>query len=53
MEQTLESIATLLQGRLIGDGTTLIRGVNSLEAACEGELTFAEDTKHLTQAMTS
>ena len=51
MEQTLEAIAQLLQGRVIGDGATLIRGVNSLEAAREGELTFAEDPRRLAQAM--
>ena len=43
MEQTLETIAQLLQGRIIGDGATLIRGVNSVESVQEGELTFAED----------
>lgn len=51
MEHTLASIAQRLQGRLIGDGATLIRGVNNLEMAGEGELTFADDPHHLAQAL--
>jgi len=51
MEQTLEMLAAYLKGRLIGDGATLIRGINSLDAAQDGELTFADDAHHLNQAM--
>ena len=51
MERTLETIATHLKGRLIGEGATLIRGVNNLEAAQEGELIFAEDARHLALAL--
>ncbi len=53
MEQTLDAIAQLLKGRLIGDGATTIRGIGSLESAQEGDLTFAEDPRHLAQAMTT
>ena len=51
MEQTLEALAKHLHGRLIGDGSVLIRGVNNLEGAQEGELTFAESPQRLAQAM--
>ena len=47
MEQTLQDIAAYLDGQLIGDGTIRIRGINSLDAAQDRELTFAEDLKHL------
>ena len=53
MEQTLEALAERLKGRLIGDGSILIRNVNSLDAAQEGELTFAEDERHLAKALQS
>ena len=36
MEQTVEAIAKYLKGRLIGDGATLIHGVNTLEAVRAG-----------------
>ena len=53
MERTLRSIAELLNGQLIGDGSMLIQGINSVEAAQEGELTFAEDSRYLAKAMTT
>ena len=51
MEQTLDTIAERLKGRVIGNGATRISGVNNLEAAQEGELTFAEGPKHLARAV--
>ena len=51
MEQTLDAIAKHLEGQLIGDGATLIQGVNSLDAVRRGELTFADSPQHLAQAM--
>jgi len=51
MEQTLEALAAHLKGRLIGDGTILIRNINGLDAVGEGELTFAEDDRRLAQAL--
>ncbi len=51
MEYTLEHLAQHLRGHVIGDGATLIRGVNSAEEAREGEITFAEDERHLLQAL--
>ena len=51
MEHTLQAISEYVGGKLFGDGTERIVGVNALEQAQGGELTFAEDAKHLTQAM--
>jgi len=51
MPQTLESLAQYLHGRVIGDGTTLIHGVNNIDAVRLGELTFAEDAKRMAQAV--
>ena len=51
MEQTVATIAEHLHESLIGDGTVLIRNVNNLDAVQEGEVTFAEDARHLAQAM--
>ena len=51
MEQTLAAIATRVNGRLIGDGGILIRGINSLDAVQTGELTFAESPARLADAL--
>ncbi len=51
MERTLSAICELLHGELVGDGATLIRGINALNAVGQDELTFAEDSKHLQEAM--
>ncbi|MBI3996106.1 MAG: UDP-3-O-(3-hydroxymyristoyl)glucosamine N-acyltransferase [Candidatus Omnitrophica bacterium] len=53
MEHTLHTIAEHLHGRLIGSGVTLIRGVSNLETVKEGELTFAEDSRHVTLALST
>ena len=53
MEHTLQTIAEHLHGRVIGDGTMRIHGVNSVEDAQVGELTFAEDARHLAAALTT
>ncbi len=53
MEKTLAAIAQHLNGRLIGDGAILIQKVNSIDAVKAGELTFAEDARHLAKAMQS
>ena len=50
---TLESLATRLNGTVIGDGTTAIHGMNSLDRVEAGQLTFAEDAKRLQQALAS
>ena len=51
MEQTVEAIARHLKGRLIGDGRTLIHGVNTIEAVQAGELSFADSPQLLAQAL--
>ena len=53
MEYTLASLAAHLNGRLIGDGTIRIAGVNNLDAAGPDQLTFAEDERRLAQALKS
>jgi len=51
MEQTLAELCEQLHGELIGDGSTIIRGVNALDEAEADELTFAEDSQRLAQAL--
>ncbi|HEX9780683.1 MAG TPA: UDP-3-O-(3-hydroxymyristoyl)glucosamine N-acyltransferase [bacterium] len=51
MERTMADLAKYLNGRLIGDGGMLIRGVNALEAAREGELSFADSPRRVAQAL--
>ena len=46
MERTLEEIAALLQGELIGDGSVKIRGTAGIEEAQPGELTFLVNPKY-------
>ena len=53
MERTLADLCALLDGELIGDGTTLIRGVNSADVAQAGEVTFSETPQRLAQALSS
>jgi UDP-3-O-[3-hydroxymyristoyl] glucosamine N-acyltransferase len=53
MERTLADICAYLDGELIGDGATLIRGVNSADAAQAGEVTFSETPQRLAQALSS
>lgn len=53
MEQTLEQLAALFKGQVIGDGKTRIRGVSNLDHAHAGEIAFAEGAKQLAAAATS
>jgi len=53
MEQTLAALCEYLHGELVGEGATLIRGLNDSERAQNDELTFAEDPKRLAQALAS
>lgn len=46
MSMTLEQIASLVGGRLVGDGSVQITGVNGLEEARPGELVFVRDAKY-------
>lgn len=46
MTLTLNEIADSIQGDLIGDGLAVINGVNSLEEACEGDISFFADPRY-------
>ncbi len=52
MQKTLKEIAEIVGGELIGDGKIKITGLNSIETARAGELTFA-DEKHIAEAKNS
>ncbi|HXI09620.1 MAG TPA: UDP-3-O-(3-hydroxymyristoyl)glucosamine N-acyltransferase [Thermodesulfobacteriota bacterium] len=47
MEKTLEEIAALVDGRLEGDGTVVVKGVAPIDSAGPGDLSFIADAKHL------
>ena len=49
MDYTLRAICDQIGGELAGNGEERISGVNALEAAQPGELTFAEDEKYAPQ----
>ena len=49
----VSDLASHVGGRVFGDGATLIRGVNSLEAAVEGEISYVEDEKYMEAANAS
>ena len=51
LELTLGKIADLLKGRLAGDEGSLITGINSLNNARSGDLSFFYDTRYKEQAM--
>ncbi|MCX7736768.1 MAG: UDP-3-O-(3-hydroxymyristoyl)glucosamine N-acyltransferase [Candidatus Kapabacteria bacterium] len=45
IQKTCEEIAHLVEGELIGNGKTIISGLNRIEYADNGDLTFYNDTK--------
>ncbi|MBI4372969.1 MAG: UDP-3-O-(3-hydroxymyristoyl)glucosamine N-acyltransferase [Candidatus Omnitrophica bacterium] len=47
MEKTLQELAALVQGTVVGDGKTLISGITSIEHLRSGYLTYLEDSKKL------
>lgn len=49
MTETLKSLADLVGGELEGDGSTPIRAARSLGEAQFGDITFAEDDRHVEQ----
>ncbi|MEE9521411.1 MAG: UDP-3-O-(3-hydroxymyristoyl)glucosamine N-acyltransferase [candidate division NC10 bacterium] len=53
MAYTVDEIARLIQGEVIGDGTVLIRGVSSIEEAQEGNLVLAEVPAYFKRAEAS
>src|SRR5262245_27846090 len=50
---TLEEVATLVGGRLFGDGRRAVTGVASIEDAVEGQLVALDSEKHLAAAQES
>lgn len=46
MEITLREIAETVDGRVIGDGNILIKGINSLDAAAVGDISFFYDLRY-------
>ena len=52
MQKTLAEIAQLIDGEVVGDGEIKITGLNRLDVAGEGDLTFA-DLKHVEVAKKS
>lgn len=49
MTKTLAEIAQLVGGKLQGNGDVIITGVNNIEGAAAGDMTFADD-KHIEEA---
>jgi UDP-3-O-[3-hydroxymyristoyl] glucosamine N-acyltransferase len=53
MQSTLKEIAECVQGRLLGDGTTLVEGIGSIQTASAKDLVFVEDVENLDAALNS
>lgn len=53
MRVTLAELAALIQGEVVGDGQTIIRGFNPLDQAQVGDLAFVSEEKHTSQLATS
>ena len=53
MELTVEELAKLVQGTVVGDGSLLLKGVAPASSAAEGDLTFADNESYLGLASAS
>jgi UDP-3-O-[3-hydroxymyristoyl] glucosamine N-acyltransferase len=53
MKRTVQDLAEKLACRLVGDGSSVVSNVASLQSAEEGSLIFVEDAKHLGLALDS
>src|SRR6185369_8916078 len=53
MRSSVKELAALVNGRIIGDETTPIMGVASLEGARKGDLVFVDNKKYLDSALDS
>jgi len=51
--KTVDELAALVGGRVVGDRTVLINRVNSVASAAEGDITYVEDEKYFEAASTS
>ena len=50
MTKTLQELANLIEGEMIGDAGLKIAGISSLDGAREGEITFIAKNKYLAKA---
>jgi UDP-3-O-[3-hydroxymyristoyl] glucosamine N-acyltransferase len=51
--RSVQDLATLLDGAIIGDGQVLITGLADIETASEGDIVFAENPRYLQAALRS
>lgn len=47
MQKTLEEIATIIGGEVVGDGRVIITGICGIKEAKEGDLTFVANSRYL------
>ncbi len=53
VKKTLQDLATIIEGEVVGDANLEISGISSLDAAREGEITFIAQNKYLRKAKTT
>ena len=53
MSNTLQELAELVHGKVVGDGSLVIDAARTLREALPGDITFVEDEKHETHLHTS
>ena len=53
MEKSLDELAELLDGRVVGDGTIRVSGISSLDKAKTGDLTFLANPRYAPMVATS
>ncbi len=53
MQRTLAEIAKIVDGRVIGNGQLVIRGISGIKEARDGELTFLANPKYLPLAQST
>lgn len=53
IKKTLKELADLIGGEVIGDDRVILTGVNSIDQAKKGEITFISDPKYLPMARTT
>ena len=51
--KTLQELADLVGGQVIGNGQLAISDISSLDAAQEGDITFVAQSKYIPQAQTT
>lgn len=49
MNMTVDAIAALIQGTVIGDGSVLIKGITNIEQPAAGLITFIDNPKYLSR----